>query len=231
MRFYEIDMSHDYDKYDRRYDASSDWEPKCRVCGISPGIRRPPVRLLIKGTPLPDVISLAPQELVVKNRVKEAVEAAGFTGIQYLQPQVEIATDKYVEGKWELYLVEEKKSRLYYIPPEEIQTGAPLEGLPLWHLVVTGQARLQPQNNCVPVQECHACGRAVYSTWDGGLLVDEGQWDGSDFFRLVEHGGFVVVTEQVKDLFELHRFTGVQFVPLDEKVDKFARFRPPRRTE
>jgi hypothetical protein len=129
---------------------------------------------------------------------------------------------------WELYEIEGGGSRLQYIPPGDIQTGAPLEGLPLWHLNIVGRARLEAENNCVPVQECQVCGRAVYSTWDEGLLVDEDRWDGSDFFRLVEHRGFIIVTERVKGLFQAHGFTGVQFHRLEKAVDKFAKYRPPR---
>jgi hypothetical protein len=87
MKFYKIARSQNDAEYQRRYDVTSDFEAGCSTCKVPPGMRQPPICLIVKGTPLPDIIVLSPQELIVTNHVKDAVQAASLTGVQCTQFQ------------------------------------------------------------------------------------------------------------------------------------------------
>lgn len=227
MHFFKMAFSDDYDEFLRRYDITGDRDDSCPVCDTSSGIPRPPIALRVYGIPLPDIIIFS-AHLVVKDEVKEAIEDAGFVGVRFLPVEVEVSAGRAKGKEWELRKTSNKESRLYYVSTEKIRTEKPLQKVPSWHIEVTGRARLHPENKCVPVQSCGACGYVIYSTWENGMRVDESTWDRSDFFRLEEHSGFVIVSEPAKLLFEARKFTGVRYIALSEVIDEYAAFRPPR---
>lgn len=110
---------------------------------------------------------------------------------------------------------------------EETHVTQETEGdLPkLYHVLVPATGHLASKNHVKLVEKCDACGLERYTTWLGGMSVDEKSWDGSDAFRLKEHWGRVIVTEKFKQLVENHQFSGVQFVKTEEIKDEFANFR------
>jgi hypothetical protein len=124
--------------------------------------------------------------LIVQTAVKEALIAAGLTGVEFFP--IEVSLDK--------------KSKL----PKD--TTLP----DLWLLYITGRAwrvgSTREKNT-----ECPHCGRTWFNT-EIPLVVDESRWDGSDFFRLDENSRMMFVTERVCRLLEDGQFSNYQCEPL-----------------
>ncbi len=55
-----------------------------------------------------------------------------------------------------------------------------------------------------------------YSSYQNGILVDEAQWDGSDFFTVNGYPKHILVTERVKDLIIAHRLTNCVLIPAEK---------------
>lgn len=198
MNFYGFRRSNNFYTYRGNFDASSKWEPRCRQCNRSTNQRLPPFEFWIQDLPLPDIAFVPPQDFIVKNKVKEVIDRCKFTGVNAIAVEIKIT--------------------------EEKMSNVPLD-IPFWFLDVSGSARLDALNNCTPIDICSLCNHKLYSSWDGGFMIQESSWDGSDFFRILEHPGYVIVSEEVKKVFETEKYTGVSFVPVSEIIDKLARFR------
>ena len=86
----------------------------------------------------------------------------------------------------------------------------------LWELVVTGWGGMaRPESGVHLVQECSECGLLTYTTYkDPALLVDERQWDGSDFFMVWPLPMYILVTQRVVNVIRSHRLTGATLVPI-----------------
>jgi hypothetical protein len=85
----------------------------------------------------------------------------------------------------------------------------------LWDLVTTSRARTAAEAGLYVKRSCAACGWVQYSAYEHGLPVDETTWDGSDFFHLIEWGGFFV-TDRVRDCVLKDRLTGAVFTKAEE---------------
>lgn len=88
-------------------------------------------------------------------------------------------------------------------------------GAPLWELYVTGKGgEAHPSSGIIKIRECPYCGSTQYRGFTNGtgIIVDERQWDGSDFFTITAYPKFVLVTERVKEFIVNHRWTGLSFV-------------------
>jgi hypothetical protein len=92
-----------------------------------------------------------------------------------------------------------------------------LEEIPtLWELVVTGRGGdARPESGIRVVYRCEACGLVRYSSYQNGILVDEEQWDGSDFFTVNGYPKYILVTERVKDLIMAHGLTNCVLIPAE----------------
>jgi hypothetical protein len=89
----------------------------------------------------------------------------------------------------------------------------------LWELVVTGSAgKAHPDSEIVVERSCEHCGKIKYSPVKKGigLIVDETQWDGSDFFTVIEKKGYLLVNEKVKKIIIDNNMTGVYCKPVNE---------------
>jgi|YNPBryunderm2012_1023409.scaffolds.fasta_scaffold10186_2 hypothetical protein len=93
-----------------------------------------------------------------------------------------------------------------------------LEDIPrLWELVVTGRGGdARPESGIRVIYRCEACGLVEYSSYRNGILVDEDQWDGSDFFTVNGYPKHILVTERVKDLIIAHRLTNCALIPAEK---------------
>ena len=86
----------------------------------------------------------------------------------------------------------------------------------LWELVITGKgADARPESGIQVVYRCEACGMVRYSSYQNGILVNEEQWDGSDFFTVNGYPKFILVTERVKDLIITHQLTNCMLIPAE----------------
>jgi hypothetical protein len=73
-----------------------------------------------------------------------------------------------------------------------------------------------PQSGIRRLERCAACGRQTYTLFtDPGHLIDESQWDGSDFF-LVWPLPYFFVTNRVAAVISSQRLTGLNLVRPDQ---------------
>src|SRR5262245_34343349 len=90
----------------------------------------------------------------------------------------------------------------------------------LWELVVTGWGGLAPPESGIKLTyRCEACGYTRYSGFSRPeKLIDETQWDGSDFFIVWPLPKYIFVTNRVAQAIEHQGFTGAHFfAPADLK--------------
>ncbi|MDP3025407.1 MAG: hypothetical protein Q8O10_07705 [candidate division Zixibacteria bacterium] len=82
-----------------------------------------------------------------------------------------------------------------------------------WELVITGKGGYAHPNSGIKLKdECKACGSKTYSAYEHGIIVDEKNWDGSDFFRIIEWPRILVI-EKVKQIIENYKITNVELIP------------------
>jgi hypothetical protein len=85
----------------------------------------------------------------------------------------------------------------------------------LWELVVTGSAgRAHPDSELRLIRHCEYCGSTKYTQIKKGvgIIVDEKNWDGSDFFTIVEYYKFILITEKVKKIIDEYNLKGVKVI-------------------
>ena len=89
----------------------------------------------------------------------------------------------------------------------------------LWEVVVTGWGGVVPPVFGMRlVRSCSACGSKRYVCFmDLERLIDERQWDGSDFFRVWPFG-YTFVTDRVARLMQEHGLRGAQLRPLSSQL-------------
>jgi hypothetical protein len=83
----------------------------------------------------------------------------------------------------------------------------------LWELVISGKGgHAHNDSGIVVLRECASCGLTAYSAFTNGIVVDLSNYDGSDFFAVVEYPRYVLVSERAKTVIENSRLTNVRFV-------------------
>lgn len=166
------------------------------VCPVNPNHRRAGKRLTDLTIILPsprvgDFMWTWPADCLITDRVLELFRQAELTGFE-VKP-----------------VVVEKVKRLGKRRLEEIPA--------LWELVVTGKGgNARPESGIRVIYRCEACGMVRYSSYQNGILVDEAQWDGSDFFTVNGYPKHILVTERVKDLIIAHRLTNCVLIPAEK---------------
>jgi len=202
-KFYAIRMPANYYKLSSRHFDESSYPDICDACGrpMGGGEAIPPVKIRFEKHIKTADFVWASTEMLVVDKVKRAFEAGGVRGIEYLDVSVRIV------GTY-----------------EKLHSN-------LWQLHLHHAAHAAPQMNIVPIEYCPVCGMTIYSTWDGGVVVDENTWDGSDLFRLYEDVAGIIATAKIKQIVDLNGFTGVSFIPAEEFHDPYPESRPrPRKS-
>jgi hypothetical protein len=77
---------------------------------------------------------------------------------------------------------------------------------------------VHPDSGIIIGETCEICNLKGYTSWKGPLILDQKNWDGSDFFRFTFPGG-IFVTKKVKEAFEKYQVSNVTFIPLEEVKD------------
>jgi len=186
-------------EWERKY-GLAEWADSVRlesvICSVHPGHRRAGRRLTDLTIILPsprvgDFVWTWYSDCLVTDRVLELFRQAGFSGFEVRPVTVERVKRLGKEG---------------------------LEDIPrLWELVVTGRGGdARPESGIRVIYRCEACGLVEYSSYRNGILVDEDQWDGSDFFTVNGYPKFILVTERVKDLIIAHRLTNCALIPAEK---------------
>jgi hypothetical protein len=94
------------------------------------------------------------------------------------------------------------------------------EGLipPLWELPIRGKGGDAAPESGIHLYEYEEAGetRQAYSSFRNGIIVDEGNWDGSDFITVNGYPKFILITEQVKEFIIDRRLTNCAIIPSDK---------------
>lgn len=151
-----------------------------------PGARQSALHVRVPG-PAGDIVWTWQSDCLFSERLIEIARLAGLSGATFRPAHV---TDKRGEPLAQRY--------------EE--------------LVVTGWGGIAPEESGVQLKErCSACGLLVYSCFtDPTKLVDERQWDGSDFFIVWPLPGFILLSERAAMILEASRAGPMHIGPLDK---------------
>jgi Protein of unknown function (Gmx_para_CXXCG) len=78
----------------------------------------------------------------------------------------------------------------------------------VWELEVRGRGgNADPDSGIRLLYVCPECGYTAYSSFQQGIIVDESQWDGTDFFTVNGYRRHIIITERVKDLIIRNKLT------------------------
>jgi hypothetical protein len=91
----------------------------------------------------------------------------------------------------------------------------------LWELLIKGKGGdAAPESGIAPLQYEDESGviRNEYTSFRNGIIVDESNWDGSDFFTVNGYPKFLLVTEPVKELIIGRRLTDCALIPSDKLI-------------
>jgi len=193
---YELYGRPEWERIYRRAEWADSVKLESIICPLYPGHRRAGRRLTDLTIILPsprvgDFVWTWYSDCLITDWVLELFQRAGFTGFEVRPVTVERVKRLGKEG---------------------------LEDIPrLWELVVTGRGGdARPESGIRVIYRCEACGLVEYSSYRNGILVDEDQWDGSDFFTVNGYPKFILVTERVKDLIIAHRLTNCALIPAEK---------------
>ena len=175
-------------------------------CPANEGHRRGGKRLtdlsvVLPGSNTQDFVWTWYSECLLTDRVLELFKAEGFTG-------------------FEIKPVKTRYKKAKQTPPR------------LWELVVTGWAGMAPQETGVELIEsksCQTCNHAVYSAClYPDKLIDESQWDGSDFFMVWPLPKYIFITDRVAEAIRREHLTGAVLKPPSELTFSGGGFGPGR---
>lgn len=191
--------------------ASSEYEPTI-TCPLDSGHQRPGRRIgyryvELTSTWMADFVWTWLGPPLLPERTLALFRAAGLTGFD-VRP---------VTTRWKVRTMQPGPEDLTLDSnpgvAERVAAQTPVPRL--WEVVVTGWGgMIPPEFGMRLVRSCPACGLKRYvSFMDLERLIDERQWDGSDFFK-VWPVGYTFVTDRVAQLMQEHGLRGVQLRPL-----------------
>jgi hypothetical protein len=97
--------------------------------------------------------------------------------------------------------------------------GKAVPDISLWELLIKGKGgEAAPESGIAPLQYENSSGvvRNGYTSFRNGIIVDESNWDGSDFFTVNGYPKYLLVTEQVKELIIGRQLTNCALIPSDK---------------
>jgi len=132
-------------------------------------------------------------DCIVTDSTLSLLRRAGFTGFE-ARP---VTVDKFKR-------LGRKRSAEIAIPP-------------LWELLIQGKGGVAaPESGIYVMGKDEESGRLQYSSFGDGIVVDEANWDGSDFFTVNGYPKYILVTERVKELIIGHQLTNCALIPSDK---------------
>jgi hypothetical protein len=196
----------------RRRFGTAEWSYK--VGGLSFGRIRLPV-----GSPRVDLSIILPSprvgdfvwtwasDCIVTERVLSLFRQAGFSGFE-ARP---VTVDK-------IKRVSRKRREELTIPA-------------LWELLIQGKGGdATPESGIYPLYEIENSGRFQYSSFRNGIIVNESNWDGSDFITINGYPKYILVTERVKEFIIGHQLTNCALIP-SHKLEWGSGIRPEESLE
>jgi hypothetical protein len=170
----------------------------CGTRGIEPHSTcgRIPVELLVRDAAYVDDIEQASTTLLFSRTFRDAVTAAGLTGIEFYDPvgyKLKRDTPKFQEV-------------LRQIREEfQFQVGH-----------VTGSGGSIARSSSVRLCEsCDVCGWRAWTLPEKGFHIDPAQWDGADFFRVLEYAPFFM-SERAVQVLQAAKLSNFGAIPADE---------------
>jgi hypothetical protein len=87
----------------------------------------------------------------------------------------------------------------------------------LWELAIVGKGGDAASESGIHViDRVEESGAVLYSSFRNGIIVDEANWDGSDFFTVNGYPKYILVSERVKDFIISHQLTNCALIPSHE---------------
>jgi hypothetical protein len=106
----------------------------------------------------------------------------------------------------------------YSLAPVQLRWETPSnEPLPiLWEIQVRGWAGIAPPESGVTrIERCHVCGRQRYTPFTNPQqIIDQNQWDGSDFFMVWPMPRYTFITHRVAVYIQQLSISGASIIPL-----------------
>jgi hypothetical protein len=185
----------------------AEWSDK--VGGLSTGRLLPPygeprvdLPIILPSLKLGDFVWTWYSDCIVAEGALSLFRQAGFTGLES-RP-----------------VIIEKIKRLTRKRREEVTIPR------LWELLIQGKGGdAAPESGIYPLYEIEDSGRFSYSSFRKGIIVDEANWDGSDFFTVNGYPKYILVTERVKALIIEHKLTNCALIP-SHKLEWSSGIRP-----
>jgi hypothetical protein len=162
------------------------------------GIRINDLVVILRSPKVRDISSTWHNDYLITDQAALLFKKQGFTGYTLRQVEVKLPrTDRYRGVQ----------------PPV------------LWEFKVTGWGGFAPESSGIKlVTVCPGCCYTHYTSFsDPEKLIDESQWDGSDFFFIWPTPHLIFITERVKGVAEANKLSGVEIITLDRlKGDKWG---------
>lgn len=181
-------------EWERRF-GTAEWSDK--VGGLSTGRLLPPygeayvnLPVILPSPKIGDFVWTWYSDCIVTESVLSLLKQEGFTGFE---PRPVIVEK--IKG------LSRKRREEVIIPP-------------LWELLIQGKGGdAAPESGIYPLYEIEDSGRFSYSSFRNGIIVDEANWDGSDFFTVNGYPKFILVTERVKEFIIGRQLTNCALIP------------------
>ncbi len=180
-------------------------------CSANPGHQRAGKRLtdlsvLLTSKRIPDFVWTWHSECLIQDQVLQLFRERGFTGFEVkpVRAQMKIRAKKPDPCDDNPGLTAELANQI------KIPT--------LWELVVTGWAGVtSPESGVRLLESCSTCGLTSYSCFtDPTRLIDDSQWDGSDFFMVWPLPKFIFVTQRVAQTIRRTKLQGAHLKHLSK---------------
>ena len=169
--------------------------------GLHIGSPRVDLRIILTSHKIGDFVWTWYSDCIVTDGVLNLFREAGFTGFQPRPVVIE-----------KIKRLNRKQREEIFIPP-------------LWELVIKGKGGDAAPESGIHVIDRDEDGDLRYSSFRNGIIVDESNWDGSDFFTVNGYPRYILVTERVKDLIISHQLTNCAIVP-SHKLEWGSNSRP-----
>ncbi|MEW6533782.1 MAG: HEAT repeat domain-containing protein [Thermodesulfobacteriota bacterium] len=198
-------------EWQRRFGTGS-WSDK--VGGLSTGRLVPPygetrvdLTIMLPSPKIGDFVWTWASDCIVTDRTLSLFTQASFTGFK-ARP---VTVDK-------IKRVSKKRREKLTIPP-------------LSELLIQGKGGdAAAESGIYPLYEIEDSGGLQYSSFRNGIIVDESNWDGSDFFTANGYHKYILVTERVKECIIGHQLTNCALIP-SHKLEWGSGVRPEESLE
>lgn len=210
MRFFvlKVPARGHYDTDFHDVDNSVGESPHCPRCGKHFGALSwlPPYRgeLDLVGKDFGDIVRAAGNDLLMTERMAKAFQQESLKGLSGFEPV-------------EIVRVLKRGRRKPLVPPKYFRVSPAF----LSAAVDEARSRLQRQR---PI-DCDYCRARAGLRSVHGFAIEEGSWNGDDFFRPRGMTGMIVVSERFERFVAAHGFTNLELTPTEKYVLDFS---PPR---